>query len=89
MCGNGWMWGGHGWGMGWLLTAVMLTLFFAVVITGIVVAVRYLRSGVPDGVGRPGAPTAAQDVLAHRFAVGEIDETEFRARITALKEHRS
>lgn len=89
MCwgGNGWMWG-HGWLGGWLMTALLLTVFFAVVITGIVVAMRYLR---PDGSGaatRPTTTAAAEDVLAHRFARGEIDETEFRQRITALKEHR-
>lgn len=88
MCGNGWMWGGHGWGMGWLMTAIVLTLFFAVVITGIVVAMRYLKPGGTDG-GRTAATSAAEDVLAQRFARGEIDETEFRSRITALKEHRS
>lgn len=89
MCwgGNGWMWG-HGWGVGWLMTALMLTLFFAAVITGIVVAMRYLKPGGSDTGGRPATTTAAEDVLAHRFARGEIDETEFRQRSTALKEHR-
>lgn len=89
MCGNGWMWGGHGWGTGWLMTAIVLTLFFAVVITGIMVAARYLRPGDSGTGARPATTSAAEDVLAHRFARGEIDETEFRSRVTALKEHRS
>ena len=80
---NGWMWGHGG---GWLMSAVVLTLFFAVVITGILVAVRYLKPGGADGGSRPSS-TAAEDVLAHRFARGEIDETEYRQRIVALKEH--
>lgn len=77
----------HGWSGGWLMTAVILTVFFAVLITGIAVAMRSLR---PQGSAvRPGpAAAAAEDVLAHRFARGEIDETEFRQRINALKEHR-
>lgn len=85
---SGWMWG-HGWFGGWLLTALVLTVFFAVVITGIVVAIRYPKQSGSAGAARP-APTtaAAEDLLAHRFARGEIDETDFRQRITALKEHR-
>lgn len=84
MCWGGGTWM-HGWSGGWLVSAVMLTLFFAVLITGIVVAVRYLR---PEGSAARPTSAAAEDVLAHRFARGEIDETEFRQRITALREHR-
>lgn len=76
-----------GWAAG-LMTALLLTVFFAVVITGIVVAMRDIRPGGPEGAARPTATPAAEDVLAHRFARGEIDETEFRQRIAALKEHR-
>ena len=90
MCwgGNGWMWS-HGWGGGWLIFALILTLFLAVVITGVVVAMRYQRPG-GTGAGVQPTPnaTAAEDVLAHRFARGEIDETEFSQRSIALKEHR-
>ena len=71
-----------------MMTALIMTLFFAVVITGIVVAMRYLRPSGSDTAGRPATMTAAEKVLAHRFARGEIDETEFRQRITALKERR-
>ena len=43
MCGYGGMWhhGYWGWG-GWIGTAIVLTLFFALVITAIVATVRYL-----------------------------------------------
>ena len=37
--------------------------------------------GKPQGTG-------AEDVLAERFARGEIDEDDYRARMTALHEHR-
>lgn len=88
MCwsGNGWM--THGWG--WLMTAVVMTVFLAVVIIGAVVALRYVRPGGQGTGGRQAiAPTTtAEDLLAHRFARGEIDDTEFRQRISALREHR-
>ena len=39
---DGWMWGdGWGWG-GWILMTVVMVLFWAVVITTIVLAIRYL-----------------------------------------------
>jgi len=90
MCGwggNGWMWNG-GWGLGgWILTALVLVAFFAVVITGIVAAVRYF-TGEHRGAGGAQQGSAAQDVLAERFARGEIDADEFQRRVTLLREHR-
>jgi putative membrane protein len=95
MCrgGNGWMWnggygGGWGWEWGWIVTAVVLTLLFAVVITAIVVAVRYLTGGGRHSDGGGSTRTAAEDVLAQRFARGEIDDTDYRQRMTSLREHR-
>lgn len=87
--GNGSMWNGGypGWGWGgWILTAVVLVVLFAVLITAVVVAVRY----VGGGGGHRGAAQgrAAEDVLAERFARGEIDDDEFRKRVTLLREHR-
>jgi putative membrane protein len=93
MCGwggNGWMWNGGygGWSwVGWILTAVVLVVVFALVITAVVVAVRYL-SGGHHGAGGSTRPRGAEEVLAERFARGEIDEEQFRRRVTALREHR-
>ena len=82
------MWhGGYGGGWSWLLTALVLTLVFAVVITGIVVAIRYLAGSTRHGDHGSEAPSA-EDVLAQRFARGDIDDTEYRQRMTALREHR-
>lgn len=94
MCGwNGYggMWnGGYGssWGwVGWIITAVVLVLIFAALIAVVVFAVRYLTGGGHRGPG--GHQTrGAEDVLAERFARGEIDENEYRQRVTALREHR-
>ena len=91
MCGNGGMWhhgyGGWGWGS-WILTAIVLTIFFALVITAIVAAVRYLN-GPSHRSGHHGPPPGRrpEGILAERFARGEIDEDEFRRRSALLREH--
>lgn len=80
-----WMYnGGWGWG-GWLMMTVGMTLVFAVVITVIVVAVRYLTTG-HSGHATPVAH-APEALLAERFARGEIDDEEYRRRVAVLREH--
>ena len=71
---NGGYGGGSGWG-GWIVTAVVLSVFFALVITAVVVAVRYLAGG--GGHRSSGQARVAEDMLAERFARGEIDEENF------------
>ena len=88
---DGWSWGGWGWG-GWILMTSMMVLFWAVVITAVVLAVRYLAGG-RHTAGHPSDWTRAQekrpeDVLAERYARGEIDDDEYRRRMTLLREHR-
>jgi putative membrane protein len=82
------MWyGGDGWGWGgWLLMTVLMVLFWAVVITAVVVAVRYLAG--PRHAAPGSRPSRAEDLLAERFARGEIDDEEFRRRQALLREHR-
>jgi putative membrane protein len=79
---DGWSWGG------WIVMVVAMTLFWAFVITGVVLAIRYVVGGSghanrrqTSGAGR------AEEVLAERFARGELDEDEFRRRMTAIREH--
>ncbi|MFD8544468.1 SHOCT domain-containing protein [Streptomyces sp. NPDC059649] len=90
------MWYGGGWGWGgWFLMAVVMVLFWALIIAGVVMLVRYFSGGHR---GQPGGPSPshdawggsrrAEDLLAERFARGEIDEDEYRRRITLLREHR-
>ena len=45
------------------------------------------RSGAGTTRPAPG-PNRAEDLLAERFARGEIDEDEFRRRMALLREHR-
>ncbi len=93
MCGrggNGWMWNsGYGWGWGWIITAVVLVALFALLITAIVLAVRSLTvAGRHGGAGSTQQTRGAENMLAERFARGDIDEDEYRRRMTALQEPR-
>lgn len=86
--GDGWMWhDGWGWG-GWVLMALVMVVFWVVVIALVAFAVRYLSSN--RGSGPLPGPTAnrAEDVLAGRYARGEIDDDEYRKRLALLREHR-
>jgi putative membrane protein len=88
--GDGSMWGGNGWDWGgWIMMTIVMVLFLAVVITAIVLAIRYLGGSHHTTAGPPSyGPSRPEEVLAGRFARGEIDEDEFRRRMTALREHR-
>ncbi len=81
------MWYG-GWG-GWIMMALVMVLFWGGLITAIVLAIRGLSGGASQQ-NRPGpwVSPPAEDLLAARFARGEIDEDEYRRRMTALREHR-
>jgi putative membrane protein len=84
--GDGWM--GWGWG-GLVLMTFVMVLFWAAVITAIVFGVRYVSNsrGTVGGTASSGPPRA-EDLLAERYARGEIDEDEFRQRMALLREHR-
>lgn len=75
-------WPGHmwGWGSGWMW--LWMTLFLAAVIGAGVFAVR-LSSSRQDSV------RGARDILADRFATGEIDADEYRDRLKVLEGHTS
>ncbi len=75
------MWWDHGWGWGdWLGMSLMMLVFWGVVIGLIVAAVRG-RSTPDAAVSR----RRAEDVLAERFARGEIDEAEYQDRLRVLR----
>lgn len=90
------MWYDGGWGLGgWFVMAISMVLFWALVIAGIVALVRYLTASQhghlsgPPSSGEPGwGSRRAEDLLAERFARGEIDEDEYKRRLTLLREHR-
>lgn len=79
------MWFGDGVsGWGWALMAVGMVLFWGLIITGVVVLVRYLARSEQSGGRSADRPTAEQ-VLAERFARGEIDEEEYRRRLETVR----
>jgi putative membrane protein len=67
-------------GDNWLAMSSMMLLFWAVVIALVVWAVRSFRSErqVPDS--DPTSTANPDDILADRFARGEIDDDEFQHR---------
>ena len=83
--GDGRWSGMHDGGSGWFMAFLMLVLVVAVVVA----AVALLRGTVQPTSGRGvPAPRAADPraILQERFARGEIDEPDFRARMRAIDE---
>jgi putative membrane protein len=81
------MWGNHGgWDAGdWLAMSLMMIVFWGLVIALVVWAVRSTHSD-RSGTDRPTGEcaTRADELLAERFARGEIDEDEFTNRRDVL-----
>ena len=73
--------GDHMSGWAWVFMGFGSVLFWAALVFGIVVLVRYwMGSNLFAGGGRAGA----EELLAQRFARGEIDEAEYRQRLAVL-----
>jgi putative membrane protein len=75
------MWDGDGDHMNggwWWVMEIGWLIFLAVVVVLGVLLVRHLTS-------RPARGSSAEDILAERFARGEIDEDEYRQRRSALR----
>ena len=83
------MWGYRGgWGWGhWLGMGLGMTLFWALIIFGMIALVRYLGGGrAGRGPAASGAEFSdAERLLAERFARGEIDEQEYHQRREVLR----
>jgi putative membrane protein len=77
----GWDWD---WGA-WLAMSVMMLLFWGLVVTGIVVLVRYVGGDRGGGRRGRGDRADAENVLAERFTHGEIDEDEYKRRLELLR----
>jgi putative membrane protein len=77
-----WWTDNHMSGWGWGAMTIGLVLFWGLLILGGVLLARALNrpSGARSG---PGSHSPEQ-VLAHRFARGEIDEDEYHRRLAAL-----
>lgn len=88
-----WNYGDDGWrmhdqsGVGWLMALLMLVLVVAVVVA-VVALLRGTTSVTAAGPHATAAGTVAdaRAILRERFARGDIDESDFRARMRALDE---
>lgn len=79
------MWSnGMGWG-GWLVMALTMTGFWALVVVGIM---ALFRTGDGSTRGSAARPDEALRILDERLARGEIDADEYRARRGVLTSHR-
>lgn len=67
--------------------SAVMVLFWALVITAIVLLVRYLMSS-RTGAEPVAGLKAAENLLAERYARGDIDDEEYRRRLTLLRENR-
>src|SRR5262249_32063606 len=93
-----WLYGSGmgGWGVG--LMSLGFLIFWALVICALLLLARSAgRSGRPPEPQPPGEPSApaeaagpaeaaAEQLLAERFARGEIDDQEYRRRLSTLRE---
>lgn len=82
------MHGGNGiWGASILMTVAMV-VFGAMLITAVVLTVRYLVSSPGAGSAAVGGPSGAERLLAERYSRGEIDDDEYQQKLTLLHQHR-
>lgn len=76
------MWDGH---YGWFMGPIMMIIVFAIIITIVVLLVRWLSgSGRAAPSPAPGGKSPT-DILKERFAKGEIDKKEFEERKKVLE----
>lgn len=79
-------WGNNGWDAGmWIIMIIVVVMLWVLIVFGVMAFSRYLRHGDLRPLRGNGG---AEAILRDRFARGEIDEDEFRKRMTALREHR-
>lgn len=79
----GWGWQG---GPGWLFLLIPVLWFVLFVVVIALIGRRWRHGGPPWAGARQAAPSAAAEaVLAQRFANGDVDEVEYRARLEVLR----
>jgi len=77
----GW-WGYAGMGVG-------MVLIWALIIVGIVALIRFNLGDQQNGRALSPRTPSPEQILATRFASGEISDTEYRERLAVLRDHAS
>jgi putative membrane protein len=77
----------HDGGSGWVWMSVMMLAFWTIVVVA-VIGVAWASRNPRDGTGseRPATPTP-KEILAERYARGEIDSEEYRHRLDEIEMH--
>lgn len=84
--------GPFGWGFGFVFLLIPLFWIAVIVLLATVGRRRWARRGWGYGYGHPyfgAAARGAEATLAERFANGDIDEKEYRARLEVLRANNS
>ncbi|WP_200951909.1 hypothetical protein [Arthrobacter sp. Soil736] len=81
-------WDGNMGVWGYILMGVSFVLFWGAIITAIILFARSMGAGSRRYEGGGTGPGVAENLLAERFARGEIDESEYTARLTTLRRGR-
>lgn len=71
-------------GIGMILFWSLIIVGIIVIIVGIIVLIRFTAA---PKIGPTAHPPTPEQVLADRFARGEISDTEYRDRLTVLRDH--
>lgn len=83
--------GDHMSGWGYAFGIIGMILFWGVLILAVVALIRYVgrsreeQPPPPPPPAAPPQPPTAEQVLAERFARGEIDADEYRQRLETLR----
>jgi putative membrane protein len=76
------MWWHDGWGGWWFVMPLITLAFWGGVIWVVVSLLRYGPGPTPPERARPARP---EEILAQRYARGEIDDDEYNRRLETLK----
>lgn len=76
------------WGSGWWFLLIPLFWIALIAVLFAIFGRRWRRAATENGYGPHGRLSAvrqAETTLAERFAKGDIDETEYRARLEVIR----
>jgi putative membrane protein len=76
------MWWNDGWGAWWLVMPLVMIGFWVAVIWVVVNPLRRQPSPTSTGGARPPSP---EEILAQRYARGEIDDDVYHRRLGILR----